>query len=148
MDTSAPVVSSGTLDPESERVVSELISRYRDEAPVSSGATSSGAVAPDAETSSGIIAAPADSEPTMQTMRDAYPYARYIGLGDVGRDVEWIQRLLVRTGYRSGPVTSVFDQVTSDEFSRYMRDRTGDSRGTYGQLGPQTMARFLSLPLE
>lgn len=64
---------------------------------------------------------------------DVYPGKRYVGLGNTGDDVLWIQKLLAREGYYSGPLNRTFDAATSEAFGKFLRAKTGTT-ATYSQL--------------
>lgn len=123
-------------DPASEEFSPALLAlidqeKARREALSASGATSSGVVLSE----------------TLVPVGEIYPGKRYIGLGNTGDDVLWIQKLLAREGYYSGPMNRTFDAATSDAFGRFLRAKTGTT-ASYTQLGPKTMEVFKSVKVQ
>jgi hypothetical protein len=107
------------------------------------GAVSSGSLA-----EAPVIQPPSTpAPPAVRRIRDIFPGKRYIGLGNTGEDVLWIQRLLNREGYYSGPLDSTFGEATSAALAKFIRARARVNYD-YTQLGPKAMEIFKGITVE
>jgi peptidoglycan hydrolase-like protein with peptidoglycan-binding domain len=61
--------------------------------------------------------------------------------------VLWIQRLLNREGYYSGPLDSTFGEATSAALAKFIRARARVNYD-YTQLGPKAMEIFKGITVE
>lgn len=82
-----------------------------------------------------------------KTIGSVYRFYRYLGIGDTGKDVVWLQSILKSALFYTGAVTGTFDSTTAKALSLFIQQKTG-TKTIYMQLGPKALTIFKSIKIE
>ncbi|MDD3120707.1 MAG: peptidoglycan-binding domain-containing protein [Candidatus Gracilibacteria bacterium] len=76
-------------------------------------------------------------KPKIVKIKDIYNFNKYLGIGNTGKDVTKLQKMLANYGYYKGDF-GTFDEATGTALANFIKAKTGTSIA-YTQLGPQAL---------
>lgn len=78
---------------------------------------------------------------------DIYTFNRYLWIGNEGKDVIELQKILKNNGFYKGTISWKFDTTTGNALARFIQAKTG-TKNSYSQLGPKALGILNEIEVE